>query len=160
MITPEHIHDALTLLPEELLTPVDALRRRKRFRWQPIAAAAACLCLIAGLWLLVPAGIKADSGSCAEDGCEVGNSMSGLQTCDLVVDAVYEDYVMAYMFTEIPQPPNVDGIIVQRTLIRVNLEDLAVIPELAAQQQILIYYSEFNEDGLSVDPYKIEIIEN
>ena len=45
MIDAERLQDAITLLPEDLLAPVDALRKRKRTFWKPIAAVAASFLL-------------------------------------------------------------------------------------------------------------------
>ncbi len=54
MIDAERLQDAITLLPEELLAPVDALRKRKRISWKPIAAVAASFLLVVGLYHLQP----------------------------------------------------------------------------------------------------------
>lgn len=50
----ENLVDALELLPEELLEEADRLRRKKPFPWKGITALAACLCLVAGLWFMIP----------------------------------------------------------------------------------------------------------
>lgn len=53
---PEQLHDALNLLDDELILPVEQLRRRKRIPWQGIAALAACFVLVFSLGLLIPKG--------------------------------------------------------------------------------------------------------
>ena len=45
----EQLHDALNGLSEDLLAPVDALRRKKRRAWVRWCAPAACLCLVIGI---------------------------------------------------------------------------------------------------------------
>ena len=73
MINAERLQDAIGLLPEELLSPVDALRQRKKVYWKPIAAVAASLLLVVGLWQLQPAQKSADKGSALEDAAERGD---------------------------------------------------------------------------------------
>lgn len=63
MINTEQLHDALTLLPDDLLEPVDALRQKKRFPWKSLAALAACLCLVVGLWFFFPGAVSMDSAN-------------------------------------------------------------------------------------------------
>lgn len=46
----ELLHDTIGQISEELTAAVDALRHRKRFPWATLCAAAACLCIIAGLF--------------------------------------------------------------------------------------------------------------
>lgn len=64
-MNPEKIHDALNLLDEELLLPVEQLRRRRTFRWQHLGALAACLAVVCAVGLLahgfVQAGASAES---------------------------------------------------------------------------------------------------
>lgn len=60
MTDAEHLQDAIGLLPEDMLAPVDALRRQHRISWKPFAAVAASLLLVAGLWQLSP--ISAENG--------------------------------------------------------------------------------------------------
>lgn len=49
-MTAQHIHDALTLLPADLIAEADKMRcgKPKRFRWQQLAALAACIVLVLG----------------------------------------------------------------------------------------------------------------
>ena len=70
MIDAEQLHDALNLLPEDLLAPVDILRQRKRTYWKPIAAAAASLLLVVGLYQLQPAQKTTENGALLEDAVE------------------------------------------------------------------------------------------
>lgn len=58
-MNPEYIHDALTLLPTDLIQQTDLLRsrsHRRSTRWLPIASAA-CLVLVIGSVLLLQPGI-------------------------------------------------------------------------------------------------------
>ena len=75
MINAEHLQDAITLLPEELLAPVDALRKQKRVFWKPVAAVAASFLLVVGLWRLQPVQKSADKGSFLEDAAEPGDGL-------------------------------------------------------------------------------------
>lgn len=70
MINAERLQDAIGLLPEELLSPVDALRQRKKVYWKPIVAVAASLLLVVGLWRLQPVQKSADNGFFLEDAAE------------------------------------------------------------------------------------------
>lgn len=51
-MNPEQLSDAMNELPQELLEETQAVRSRRRPRWKPLAAAAACLLLAAGAWAL------------------------------------------------------------------------------------------------------------
>ena len=51
-MNPEQLSDAMNELPQELLEETQAARSRRRLRWKPLAAAAACLLLAAGAWAL------------------------------------------------------------------------------------------------------------
>ena len=53
-MNPEQLHDAISLLSDDLLVPVDKLRQKKRIPWKSVAALAACACLVVGLWTLFP----------------------------------------------------------------------------------------------------------
>lgn len=77
MIDVERLQDAISLLPEELLSPVDALRRKKRFSWKPIATIAASLLLVVGLYQLQPMKKAADNGAFLEDAAENGKAERG-----------------------------------------------------------------------------------
>lgn len=48
----EQLSDAMNEMPQELLEETQAARSRRRPRWKPLAAAAACLLLAAGTWAL------------------------------------------------------------------------------------------------------------
>lgn len=84
MINAERLQDAITLLPEELLSPVDALRQKKQVLGRPIAAAVASLLLVVGLWYLQPAQKSADNGTFLEDAAEHAPADRG--------DGLVEDY--------------------------------------------------------------------
>lgn len=70
MIDAERLQDAINLLPEDMLAPVDALRQKKRFYWKPVAAVAASLLLVVGLYYFQPAKKAADNGAFLEDAAE------------------------------------------------------------------------------------------
>ena len=53
-MTPEQLHDALGMLPADLIAETDQLRRRpvrKVIRWKNLAAMAACFLLVLGCGL-------------------------------------------------------------------------------------------------------------
>ena len=80
MLDSHMLHDALTLLPEELLIPVDAQRRKKLPLWKPLSAVAACLCLVFSFWLWQPTD-KATGNTAIRDGYteySANNSGGGL----------------------------------------------------------------------------------
>lgn len=70
MMDAERLQDAITILPEELLAPVDALRQQKRDFWKPIAAVAASLLLVVGLYHLQPLQKTAENEAFLEDAAE------------------------------------------------------------------------------------------
>lgn len=151
----ENLQDAISLLPEEMITDVDRLRRKKHTPWKALVAAAACLCLLVGLWRLGNGGIKAESGSAAPDryynddaGMESAESNSQIAPMMIAtVMEVQEDRIIVLpgeTLTSIAQP------------ITVMLTQLEDIPTLEKNQRIRIYY---NEKTHPLIPYKIEIID-
>lgn len=84
-MTPEYLLDALEYLPESYLAEAEKLQKQKKRIWPTVAALAACLCLVLGLWQL-PNGRKAsdnatsmEAESFLEDGL-IGSSTSGRGT--------------------------------------------------------------------------------
>jgi len=159
----EHLQDAISLLPEEMLQDVDQLRRRKRNGWKGIIAAAACLCVLVGLWSLGNGGIKAESGSAAPDRYHESNSIvnsndgtneeSAIGNSQPVPMAatvleVQDDRIYVY---PIDTPP-----LSHCLPITVMLTELEDTPTLEKNQRIRIYYSEKTDPLI---PYKIEIID-
>lgn len=158
MIDAEHIHDALTLLPDDLLESVNALRQKRRIPWKSITATAACLCLVAGLWLLIPD--AASKGS--TNGSTVGDKFAGssnsvnqesLAQKPLVatVVEVAEDRIIVLpgeCLTDIASP------------VTVLLTDLEEIPTLTNGQRINIYCREAPDLTKPLLPYRIEIKED
>ena len=60
-MNPELIHDALTLLPSDLIQQTDLLRSKsgkRSIRWLPIVSAAACFILVTGSVLLLQSGMR------------------------------------------------------------------------------------------------------
>ena len=80
MIDAERLQDAITALPEELLTPVDALRKQKRPVWKPIATVAASLLLVVGLYQLQPEKKSAENASAPQDAA-LGVLTDGKEGC-------------------------------------------------------------------------------
>ena len=151
----EIFHDAISLLPEELLQDVDALRQKKRTPWKGMLAAAACICLLISSWVLYNGGIKAESGSSAPNRAEDGEvGMEHSQDCsqttpmEATIVKVEEDRIYVYPHSDPPafysQPTSV---------LLTELED---IPKLTENQRIRIYFLEKTNPLI---PYKIEIID-
>lgn len=151
-MTPQQLHDALNFLSDDLLEQTDALRQRKRFSWKPLAALAACACLVAGLYLFAPSMASKDSAECAEDKGSSYHSESAFGT-----------YFTGEILTV-----QTDKIEVQTTdtrqIVTVSLSALTDIPALVPGQHVRIYSQ--NEEAAAgsssteLIPYKIEIIDN
>jgi hypothetical protein len=158
MIDAEHIHDALTLLPDDLLEPVDALRQKRRIPWKSITATAACLCLVAGLWLLNPG--AASKGSA--NGSAPGDKFSGV--CDSVDQESLTQTPLVATVMEVAE----DRIIVLpgethtdiATPVTVLLTDLEEILTLTKGQRINIYCRGTPDLTKPLLPYRIEIKED
>lgn len=151
----ENLQDAISLLPEEMVADVDQLRRKKPNPWKGVIAAAACICLLTGLWTLQNGGIKAESGSAAPD--RYYNDDAGMESAEsnsqvapgmtATVVEVQEDRIIVLpgeTVTSIAQP------------ITVMLTQLEDIPQLTKNQRIRIYYK---EETSPMIPYKIEIMD-
>lgn len=160
MIDSQNIHDALNLLPDDLLAPVEAMRQRKRFPWRSVTAVAACLCLGVGLWYFFP-GLTMKNGA-AEAMPENGTGLIGTHgfSCtgipmnqELEVYEVSDDHITA---VPVPSIELSDDWCVQIAVITVNFKNLLVVPELHPGQHIRIYYVKMGKDAVS--PYRIEII--
>ena len=163
MIKAEHIHDALSLLPEELLTPVDALRRKKRFSWKPVAALAACFALVVGLWSLFPgvANSMDNPGAAPENGSGDGflgavtdqntQHSTGTTPFTATVLEIEEDRMIVLpgeTLTDIAQP------------VTVLLDGLEDIPPLEKGQSVRIYCKDVSDPTVPLIPYRIEIANN
>ena len=150
----EIFHDAISLLPEELLQDVDALRQKKRTPWKGVIAAAACVCLLMGAWALHNGGIKAESGSSAPNRAEdAGAGMEHSQDCsqispmEAIIVEVQNDRIIVLpgsTYTSIAEP------------VTVMLTELENIPTLTKDQRIYIYYT---EKTTPLFPYQIEVID-
>lgn len=170
-MTPETLHDAITLLPEELLIPVDRLRQKKHIPWKSVAGLAACLCLIAGLWFWNPGNqLATDSatgnaapehtpmehtGNSIADGSEHSTANTGVL---VTVIATGEDYLLVTY----PQPDIFNGTTdSEPSAVRLTFENLAQAPQLQANQTIRIYFEpeQFDEKEMIIRPYQIQIIE-
>ena len=160
-MNPERLHDAITLLPEELLTPVDQLRQKKQFPWKSMAAVAACAVLAVGLWLINPGqkvSMDAINGAAAEVGKpkeEVQySSGTGADSYQVEVLEVAEDHIL------IVEPP-ADGGCIQMATLTMTFENLDQVPTLQPGQTIRIYFEseQFDKNEMVIKPYKIEIIE-
>lgn len=157
----EHLHDAISLLPEDLLEPVDKLRQRKPIPWKSVAALAACACLIVGLWSLLPSagGTKStDNGAIIEPGDGFGGIFDGVveesTTCAYLSATVLE--VTKSHITVLPG----DELTEAAGPVTVKLDKLETIPPLEKGQKIKIYCIEFPDNGQPLTPYRIEIIED
>lgn len=160
MIGPQNIHDALNLLSDDLIAPVEALRQKKPIPWKMFTALAASVCLCVGLWYFFPvAATENAAGGTPENGSgltgKVEHSFSLSLTGDLLVCEVGKDYI-----TVVPLMDSAvaDSTAVQDTAITVTLESLESVPELKPGQHIRIYFDKANDNAVSVSPNRIEII--
>ena len=162
----EALHDAISLLPEDLLTPVDQLRQQRHTSWKSIAAVAACLCLVVGLWLIYPgnklatdsvnSGIFNGAGASPEKEPAAEHAYSSTSSgYELEVLRVDENYAIVL------DPPKDPTACIQMSSLMLTYENLEEIPQLQAGQRIRIYYEEdqFDIEAMTVKPYKVEIIE-
>lgn len=169
MISGEHIHDALTLLPEELVAPVDALRRKKRIPWKGLCAVAACLCLVAGLWFLLPGAVAMDSANGSAEHAPgdgfgaVSDSVTGESAHGTILTAtvltVEEDCVTVLLGDRLPDNAVVS--LAYRTEIR--FDELDADPRLEQRQFIRLYFDnppELKDSDRVLYPNRIEIIED
>ena len=147
----EHLHDAISLLPEEMLLDVDQLRQKKRTSWKPVVALAACLCLVAGLWVLQNSGASAENGSAAMErfptisaaGDNEHSAESGQTTpMPAVIAEVFADRILVFP-GKIPSQ-------LGREPVTVMLTELETVPELSVNQRILIYYEEVTDPLVAV----------
>ena len=161
---PDVFHDAITLLPEDLLEPVDALRQRKRFPWKSMLATAACLCLVTGLALgyakvIAPASAEdADYINKSEMPMEenaVNQSQAEAPSLVEVVE-VAEDYVMVVTARKVTSDS-----CALRAPIKLSFEKLSEAPTLQVGQIIEIYWHTEDYDSIehAITPYKIVISE-
>lgn len=152
------LHDAISQLPEELLAPVDSLRQKKLFHWQPAAAFAACVCLAAGLWLIAPAfSAKNSSGSAIGPEVGFGNSMLGS-----VADQITQESTSEYSLTVTVVEVSEDAFIAQpygTEPVTVKLDELEQLPTLSPGQTVKLYCREIPDGTAPLVPYRIEIIE-
>ena len=103
---PEHLMDAIGQLPEELIAPVAEKRNRRKLPWMPLAAVAACLCLLLAAPTRLPTAEKNDAAEApmemAPDSVLMdsvtgnqGNAYGATQaTFQATVVAVFENYLL------------------------------------------------------------------
>ena len=165
-MNPEKLQDAISLLPEALLTPVDRLRQKKRVPWKSIAAVAACLCLVIGLSFLFPGASTAmdsasnGAGAAPEKGDPIEEAAQTGSTSGFVVEVLRVDQDYAIVFDR-PDGAETEDVCIQMSSLMLTYENLEEIPQLQPGQTIRIYYEpeEFDMETMTVKPYKIEIIE-
>lgn len=159
----DEFHDAMTLLPEELLEPVDALRRKKRFPWRSVLATAACLCLVVGLALgyaqiVAPASAE-NSSAMDEAGAPMPEAVtqSKADAPSLVeVVEVADGYVRVVTAVE-----STSDSCALRAPIKILFDKLSQAPELKEGQILEIYWYTEDYDPVehSISPYCIVVTE-
>ena len=159
-MNPEKLLDAMQYLPDELLEQTDRLRRRKPFRWQPLVATAACLCLLLSVAWSVAGGAKSSDGAAPE--AIVNGSVedfAGL-TGDKNASTTTADWQTATVVTA--EKDCLTVTLLSGKQAEVLLTSLSDVPELQAGQMIRLYLDGDSGDRGSTDtltPYKIEIME-
>jgi len=158
------LHDAMTLLPEELLLPVDALRRKKRFPWRSLLATAACLCLVVGLALgyakvVAPASAENAAGDCME--MPMGEAGTAAQSKSEAPSLVEVVKVEADHILVVNAVTNNSDSCALRAPIKLSFEKLPEVPVLEEGQLIEIYWATDDYDPIeqAITPYRIEIVE-
>lgn len=152
MINSEHLLDALSLLPDELLIPVDKLRQKKHISWKPLVSLAACLCLVAGLWFLAPRdildkGLNGNAGgNMAPNSSQVSPEAAPYQLT-FSVTAVFDDHIQGR------QDPNSQAV-------EIYFDNLTNVPSLSVGQEIIVFCSHEPEDNEPLHPIRIELKEN
>lgn len=164
----ETLHDAISLLPEELLTPVDRLRQKKRMPWKSITAVAACLCLAVGFFLLNPGNIVAMDSANGGAGAspEMGEPMEGIEysygtTEGALVEILSVGDDSLQVFSKPTKESSDKNQCIQLTTLTLTFENLEQVPTVQPGQTLRIYYEpdQLDEDSMTVKPYKIEIEE-
>jgi len=157
---PETFQDALTLLPEQLLAPVDALRRKKRLPWKPVLATAACLCLVVGLALgyarlIAPASAEDANGNMAPEQEHSTQSKTDAPTLVEVVQVEADHVYVVYAGSATGDSCSL------RAPIKLTFEKLPQAPALTVGQRIYIYWDAEDHDPVeyAISPYRIELIE-
>ena len=160
---PETFQDAMTLLPEELLTPVDALRRRKPFSWLSLLATAACLFLVIGLaigYSMIVAPASAENGAAPDMDDQPKQEAMGQSQQDApsLVEVVQVEADHAYIVTAVN---NTSDSCALRAPIKITYEKLTQIPMLEVGQILNIYWETEDYDATqhAISPYRIEILE-
>ena len=161
---PDVFHDAMTLLPEDLLEPVDALRQKKRFPWKSLLTTAACFCLVLGLALgyaqiVAPASAENAAGDAAEMPMQeaVTQSQTKEDAPSLVeVVEVADDHIMVVTAVE-----NSSDSCALRAPIKILFDKLSQIPALQEGQIIEIYWEteDYDSAAHSIAPYRIVVSE-
>ena len=161
---PETFQDAMTLLPEELLEPVDALRQKKRFPWRSVLATAACLCLVAGLAfgytrIVAPASSAENIFDIDEVGAPVQEAVnqSKAEAPSLVeVVEVADGYVRVVTAVQ-----NSSDSCALRAPIKILFDKLPQVPTLKEGQIIEIYWytEDYDPAEHAISPYRIVVTE-
>lgn len=160
---PEQLQDAMTLLPEELLQPVDALRQKKRFPWKSVLATAACFCLVVGLalgYMRIIAPVSAENGAAkgeAEAPMQEAVSDSTSVAPSLVeVVKVEADHIMVVNANS----GNSDSCAL-RAPIKILFTKLPEAPSVEVGQLLELYWHTEDYDPVehAITPYRIEIVE-
>ncbi len=155
MMDAECLQDAITILPEELLAPVDALRQQKRDFWKPIAAVAASLLLVVGLYHLQPLQKTAENGAFLEDAAE------GAQVEDhRGSHAEYSTNLAAYSLTAKVKKTEKDHLVVSLPngeTAKVFFDNLEELKELSPGAEITLCFDQKPKDLKQLYPNGIFI---
>lgn len=161
---PDTLHDAISLLPQDLLIPVDRLRQKKRVPWKSAAALAACLCLVVGLWFSnPPVKVATDSANGKGEEAEyepMATHQFSTTASGIAVKVLRVEEKHLVVAQEEPEKLSDENISLQLPSLQLTFENLEQMPQVQAGQTIRIYFEpeQFDENSMTVRPYKIEIV--
>lgn len=142
----ELLHDAIGQIGEGLTVPVDALRRRRKFPWAGLCAAAACLCIVIGL---AYPGFSARNDSQQEmmqDEHMTEAKNSHTVCLQATVVEVYDSYLVVSTQTAESGSTAADSMSTAYSAIEVSLPEGA--EDFSAGDQVEIFY-----DGIMLERY-------
>ena len=156
----EKLLDAMQYLPDEMLEQTDRLRQRKTFRWKPLVATAACLCLLLGAaWGVMQAGMKTAEDGAAPESVGKGSEEDFAGLTGDTHASTTANWLPVTVHTVAEGRLTVT--LPDETRAEVLLTQLENVPALEVGQKIRLYLENTaGRGGETLIPYKIEIEED